>query len=72
MASAGLKGLGLLVEPVDEDDAEMAAQLVGANKGFSLGDRFCLAVAQRLDRPVYTADRAWVRATTSAEVVMIR
>jgi ribonuclease VapC len=69
---AGLKGLGLLVEPVDEDDAETAARLAGTNRGLSLGDRFCLAVAERLELPVYTTDRAWAKATTAAEVVMVR
>jgi PIN domain nuclease of toxin-antitoxin system len=42
------------------------------NRSFSLGDRFCLAVAERLGRPAYTADRAWPRATTRAKVVVIR
>jgi ribonuclease VapC len=28
--------------------------------GLSLGDRLCLASAQRLNAPVVTADRAWV------------
>jgi PIN domain nuclease of toxin-antitoxin system len=27
--------------------------------GLSLGDRLCLALAQRLDADVLTADRAW-------------
>lgn len=29
--------------------------------GLSLGDRLCLAVAQRLNMPVITADRPWVQ-----------
>ena len=28
--------------------------------GLSLGDRFCLALARTLGRPVLTADRAWL------------
>lgn len=40
----------------------------------SLGDRFCLALAKRLDAPAYTADRAWkeVAADVGAKVVAIR
>jgi ribonuclease VapC len=67
-----LKALGVLVEAVAEDDAVLAAHLATANPALSLGDRFCLAVAQRLQRPVYTADRAWATAETNAEVVLIR
>jgi ribonuclease VapC len=67
-----LKALGVRVEPVAEDDAEVAAALAVDNPSLSLGDRFCLAVAQRLERPAYTADRAWRDATTLATVVVIR
>jgi PIN domain nuclease of toxin-antitoxin system len=66
-----LKALGLLVEPVAEDDAEVAASLILQNPGLSLGDRFCLAVAERFERPVYTADPAWATVTTNARVVVI-
>jgi ribonuclease VapC len=67
-----LKGLGVRVEAVAEDDAERAAALALDNPALSLGDRFCLAVAERLDRPSYTADRVWDRAVTGATVVVIR
>lgn len=66
-----LKALGLSVEPVAEDDAELAAWLILQNPDLSVGDRFCLAVAERIQRPVYTADPAWADATTNALVVLI-
>jgi ribonuclease VapC len=71
-AGAALKALGLEIEIVAEDDAEIAARLAADNPTLSLGDRFCLAVAERLEWPVYTADRAWVDAATSAEVALVR
>ncbi len=45
-----------------------------AEAGLSLGDRFCLALARRLDVPAYTADRAWreVASAVGVKVVAIR
>lgn len=70
-AGQTLKALGLWIEPVAEDDAELAAALWVDNPSLSLGDRYCLAVAERFGRPAYTTDRAWANATTKAEVVLI-
>lgn len=66
--------VGLKVEPVTEDDAEVAAHLdrPAENKDLSLADRFCLAVAERLEGRAYTSDQPWATANTTAEVVMIR
>jgi ribonuclease VapC len=68
------KTLGVTVEPVTEDDAETAARLAlrRANRDLSLGDRFCLALAQRLKRPAYTAERGWAKVDADADVVLIR
>jgi ribonuclease VapC len=68
------KTVGVEVEPVTEDDAEAVARLARptANRDLSLGDRFCLAVAERLGRPAYTSDQAWAKAATEAKIVMIR
>lgn len=73
-AARTFRGIGVEVEPVTEDDAEVAAGLAvpRANGDLSLGDRFCLAVAERLNRPAYTSDQAWAKAKTGAEVVLIR
>lgn len=47
--------------PPDEAMALDAGLLrsITDSAGLSLGDRFCLALARRLDAPVLTADRAW-------------
>lgn len=67
-----LKALGLWIEPIAEDDAEAAAAIGSENGWLSLGDRLCLAVAERFQRPAYTADRTWAEASTRAKVVLIR
>jgi PIN domain nuclease of toxin-antitoxin system len=41
-------------------------------RGLSLGDRACLALAERLGLPVLTADRAWADLDLGIEVVLIR
>ncbi|MHB8621134.1 MAG: type II toxin-antitoxin system VapC family toxin [Chloroflexota bacterium] len=58
-----LLGMGLTVVPFGAADAETAAGLWTATRaaGLSLGDRACLALAQRLAIPAVTADRAWAR-----------
>ncbi|MFZ6005812.1 MAG: PIN domain-containing protein [Actinomycetota bacterium] len=47
------------IEPVVVDDAEWAAQRWRAGEGLSLADRLCLALAERMDAAVLTADRSW-------------
>ena len=59
LAAAGLDAFGLRVEPATRADAERAAVRWRAASNLSLGDRFCLALADRLDATVWTADRAW-------------
>jgi len=49
----------LTVEAVTRDDAERAARLWRRGSGLSLGDRLCLATAERLRAVVWTADTAW-------------
>jgi ribonuclease VapC len=67
-----LKALGVWVELIGEDDARIAAAMADAHPGMSLADRFCLAVGERMESPVYTADRVWAEVRTSAKVVLIR
>ncbi len=41
-------------------------------KGLSLGDRACLALAQREGVPAFTADRAWASLDIGVEIRLIR
>lgn len=67
---------GALPVPIDEDLAYEAGMLfpLTAAAGLSLGDRFCLALARRLQCEVLTADRAWksVAARANVSVRLIR
>lgn len=47
------------IEPVTLVDAEEAARLWQPNSELSLADRLCLALTDRLNARVLTADRAW-------------
>lgn len=49
----------LTIEAVDASDAEQAARLWHRGSGLSLADRLCLALGERLDAEVLTADRSW-------------
>lgn len=64
----------LAVEPFGEADALAAAALCPktAGKGLSLGDRACLALAQRLGVPAVTADQAWAQLGLDIRVMLIR
>ncbi|HVA61882.1 MAG TPA: PIN domain-containing protein [Mycobacteriales bacterium] len=54
-----LLSYGLVIEPVTVEDAERAARSWRSAQGRSLADRLCLALGDRLDVPILTADRAW-------------
>lgn len=58
-ARALLLSYGLSVEPVTVEDAEWAARRWRRGEGLSLADRLCLALAERLDFTVLTADVTW-------------
>ncbi len=47
------------IEPVEVEDAEWAARRWKRGEGLSLGDRLCLALADRIDGGILTADTAW-------------
>jgi ribonuclease VapC len=47
------------VVPVTASDGEWAARRWRSGEGLSLADRLCLALAERLDAVVWTADTAW-------------
>ncbi len=54
-----LVSFGIQVESVSADDAEWAARRWRRGEGLSLADRLCLALAERLDADVLTADGVW-------------
>jgi PIN domain nuclease of toxin-antitoxin system len=59
LAKALLASYELEVAPVTIDDAERAATTWRHGSGLSLGDRLCLALGDRLDATVWTADAHW-------------
>jgi ribonuclease VapC len=69
-----LSRYGLQVVAFDEDLAERAGALRTQTKAFglSLGDRACLALAERSKLPVFTADRMWKELGLSLDVRILR
>jgi PIN domain nuclease of toxin-antitoxin system len=62
------------IEPVDAELGLRAGMLEQAtrSKGLSLGDRVCLALAEREQVPALTADQAWKDLDLGIEVQLIR
>jgi ribonuclease VapC len=74
-AADGITSLGVQVVPFGRADAACAGLLwsVTRRAGLSLGDRACLAVAQRVpDGVAVTADRAWADLDLGVTVRLIR
>ena len=59
LSRALLLSYGVALEPVQADDAEWAARHWRTGEGLSLGDRLCLALADRVEEVALTADRKW-------------
>lgn len=59
VAAALLASYGVSTMDAGVRDAEAAAALWQRGSGLSLADRFCLALAGRLDAVALTADTAW-------------
>lgn len=59
LAGSLLLSHDLLLHDVTVADAEQAAEISADLPALSLGDRLCLALTERLDCDVLTADRAW-------------
>lgn len=69
LPQALLASYSVRVEPVVRQDAEWAARRWRPGEGLSLADRLCLALGERLDAEVLTADKSWGR---SGRIVQIR
>ncbi len=67
-----LRSLGLDVTEVTRIDGEKAAALWTLESALSLGDRLCLAVAHRLEKPAVTTESRWAAADADIEVRLIR
>lgn len=69
-----LEALPIEVVVVDEALSWEVGALGAAAVNLSLGDRFCLALARRLEQPAYTADLALkeAAAATGVKVVLVR
>ena len=73
-ARNALLNFGLEIRPFDTVLAVAAGQLRAATreKGLSLGDRACVALAIREQAGIVTADRTWAGLDLNVEVELIR
>lgn len=63
-----LNSYNLTVEPVTAADGERAAERWTSRSELSLGDRLCLALADRLNADALTADSAWGKASPVRQI----
>lgn len=66
--------LGLAVLPFTAEEAETAGRLWAQTRkhGLSLGDRACLSLGLRLNIPILTADRIWIKLGLPVEIRALR
>ncbi len=72
--ASDLKHLGVQIEPFTTQDASLQSRIssIDAKRKLSLGDRCCLAVAQRLRLQALTADSYWAELGPDIRVRLIR
>ena len=75
--SKAVRAVGIFqiqTEPFDDKQALAVAALRAPTSkfGLSLGDRSCLALAQKWNAPVLTADKAWAKLDLGIEIKIIR
>ena len=73
-AAQSVRIFQMQIEPLDEKMAVTVAALRAPTSklGLSLGDRACLAVAQKLNMPIMTADKIWAKLEMGVEIIIIR
>jgi ribonuclease VapC len=66
--------LSLQIVDFDQASAQRTAELrsLTRNFGLSLGDRACLALAEKLGCPALTSDKSWTRLQLRIPIVAIR
>jgi len=69
-----IQAMKLDVRPFDPEQAEWAGLVRASTRefGLSLGDRACLALANELQRPAATADKAWAKLDIGIRIELIR
>lgn len=73
MAQVGLLHV-IRIDPGDPTDALSVARLrpLTRSNGLSLGDRYCLALAERLGVPAGTTDRVWGTLNVGIRIEVLR
>ena len=69
-----LRTIDVAVSEFDRGMAERVGELRSPTRrlGLSLGDRACIALAERERTPAFTGDRRWAEAACEAEIRLIR
>jgi PIN domain nuclease of toxin-antitoxin system len=73
-AREAIVGLGLIVMDFDQALAERAGELrpLTRHRGLSLGDRACIALAEREGVPIITTDRNWHDILPGLDIRIVR
>jgi PIN domain nuclease of toxin-antitoxin system len=74
LARDALATVDYAVADFDRAQAEATGALIAQTRGrgLSLGDRACLALAQREQLPVLTGDRIWLEVVSGIEIRLFR